>query len=153
MGEDCWGGCGEMPGWCTDFCGDWGMCCKKGDDGDPEECKAPGVHFEERWHHQCVELVTEEERKKWAKKREEREEKRRLAAYGHDYEEGGNIGYLLRLDPIQHGWNYATGFVRQSDARLVKTPWGIAKPESQHARKFGRASANRSRCSFQSSLL
>ena len=35
---DCWGHCGNRPGWCN-FCGS-GMCCKKGDQKEINGCKS-----------------------------------------------------------------------------------------------------------------
>jgi hypothetical protein len=47
-------------------------------------------------------------------------------------------GGLIRLDPIHHGWQYATGWVKTSECTLVANPKTCAKPESQHARRYGR---------------
>uniref|UniRef100_A0A7S2NK41 PA14 domain-containing protein n=1 Tax=Alexandrium andersonii TaxID=327968 RepID=A0A7S2NK41_9DINO len=51
-------------------------------------------------------------------------------------------GGLIRLDALHHGWRYANGYVRTQDCKLTMH-WdpahgGSAKPESQHARRFGR---------------
>jgi len=47
-------------------------------------------------------------------------------------------GGLIRLDPLYHGWAYATGWVRTADCRLTQDYANTSKPESQHARRFGR---------------
>jgi len=51
-------------------------------------------------------------------------------------------GGLIRLDAIHHGWAYATGWVRTGQCMLTMH-WdpkkgGSTKPESQHARRYGR---------------
>jgi len=51
-------------------------------------------------------------------------------------------GGLIRLDPIHHGWNYATGWVMTNRTTLLEHYKDIPKPESQHARRYGRVGPN-----------
>ena len=57
-GEACWGACGGSTGYCPNFCGADGMCCKKGQgivhgcdentsDTDYPTCGSGGS----KWHH------------------------------------------------------------------------------------------------------
>jgi hypothetical protein len=50
-------------------------------------------------------------------------------------------GGLVRLDPIFHGWQYAKGWVTTSECKITSDPKLCAKPESQHARRYGRVAA------------
>jgi hypothetical protein len=50
-------------------------------------------------------------------------------------------GGLIRLDPLHHGWAYATGWVRTSSCVKTMDPYTTEKPESQHARRYGRVHA------------
>lgn len=49
-------------------------------------------------------------------------------------EDGGHIF----LDPIFHGWMYATGTIMTKQCEKTMDPLDTAKPESQHARRYGR---------------
>jgi hypothetical protein len=47
-------------------------------------------------------------------------------------------GGLIRVDPLHHGWAYATGWVRTNLCTKTMDPKDSNKPESQHARRYGR---------------
>jgi hypothetical protein len=50
-------------------------------------------------------------------------------------------GGIIRLDPLHHGWAYATYWVYTSDCVKTMDPEDSPKPESQHARRYGRIAA------------
>jgi len=53
-------------------------------------------------------------------------------------EDGGHIF----LDPLHHGWDYALGTVYTGECKKTMDPSDSPKPESQHARRYGRVDAD-----------
>jgi hypothetical protein len=50
-------------------------------------------------------------------------------------------GGLIKLDPIHHGWAYALYWVKTPECKKTMDPADSPKPESQHARRYGRVAA------------
>lgn len=49
----CWGKC-NGPGWCDGYCGDGNVCCRKGWESDPVECKWATDYTPNLNRHECV---------------------------------------------------------------------------------------------------